>query len=137
MNGGLVARGSGTVAEPGFIEDASEITQDLSYERVLTKLGVRREGGRLVRPVLVPSGTTREVDGKLKAVYFKSTRPVALDLKEAQANNLDWYDAARQTWVRGGLKAEKDHPDNLGSGPASHETVLVDLDEPGGQDAED
>lgn len=121
---------SGAVAER--LDEQDDISQDLSYTDVVRRAGAKRVNGRLVREVLVPSGTTRVVDGKRKAIYFRQDRPVALTLKEAQATNSDYYDAERATWIRGGLKAEVEAPENLGNGPASHEIVLVDL--PDGED---
>lgn len=109
--------------ETGVLDSEDDITRNLSYEAILHGQGVRRRGGRLVREALQPRG--RSQDG-LSIVYHKIERPVALTIEQARSEGSDYYDPNRETWVRGGLKPEREAPENLGSN-AGHEVVLVPI----------
>lgn len=74
--------------------------------------------GDWVRVVDKPTGNTAlGDDGKtLMAEYVDEERPVALTLAQAKAGPADFWDGF--TWVRNGLKREREYGPNLGNNAA-------------------
>ena len=73
-------------------DDAKTLTQDLNYEQILVRQGVRRRGSTLVRRVRAPFDPVEiERDGQKFLSYRMVERAVALTVEDAQAQEIDYY----------------------------------------------
>lgn len=86
----------------------------------------------LVRKVVKHAGPPREINGKLRQPISSSERLVAppgMTLDQARQNGLDFF-SPQYGWIRAGVKVEREHPDNLGTGGHPSDVEYVDIEAP-------
>jgi hypothetical protein len=86
----------------------------------------------LVRKVVKHAGPPREVNGRVMQPISSSERLVAppgMTLNQARDNGLDFF-SPQFGWIRAGLKIEREHPDNLGTGGTPTDVEWVDVEAP-------
>lgn len=117
------------------------ISRDLSYEAVLAKVGVYRNGGVLVHkwPEKIAPTYWRDGNGRLKRTVHKVERPVAMDLEVARTKRMDYYhpggplrEGGRDVgsgWILWGVKRTDDYPENTGNPLKPYIDDVEDVDE--------